>query len=94
MILEMIRIILGLLFSIFLPGYLLSLILFRKLKIIERICLSVGLSVSILVFLGFFLSGIGYLINIKAINALSVWFLLLVVCVIFTTILLARKIGD
>ena len=90
MILNIIKIISGLLFGLFIPGYLLSLILFKKLKIIERVCLSIGLSISIIVVLGFFLTAISYLTNIKGITALTVWFSLLTISLIFI-IVIRRK---
>ena len=86
-----IKVILGLLITMFLPGYLLSVILVRKSEIIERICLSIGLSIFIIVVLSFFLTAISYLLNIKGITSLSVWLSLLVVCVILFIIIRMRK---
>ena len=90
MILSTIRVVLGLLFVLFLPGYLLSLILFKRLQTVERICLAVGLSVVIVVFLGFFLTAIGYLTNLKGITVISVWLSLLIICGIFTFMVLGE----
>ena len=90
MILDIIRIILGTLIAIFLPGYLLSLILFKKLKLIERISLAIGLSIFIIVVLGFFLTGISSLTNVKGITTNMVWFSLLIICIIFIIIIIAK----
>ncbi len=91
MMLDILRIVLGLFLVIFLPGYLLSLILFSRLKAIERICLSVGLSFTIVVFLGFFLTIMGTTLNLKAINTLSVWISMLAISVILLIIVFLRS---
>jgi uncharacterized membrane protein len=85
---NIITIILGLLFVLFIPGYLLSLIILKKLNLIERICLSFGLSVVIVVFLSFFLTAIGYFLKIRAITAFSVWLSLLILSLFFTIVLI------
>ena len=90
MIFNLIRITLGLVFVVFLPGYLLSRILFRELKIIERICLAFGLSVLITVILSFFLTAISNLTNLKAINVYSVWISLLGLCTIFVIMIISK----
>jgi len=89
MILSIIRVIVGII-ALFLPGYLLSFILFKKLKIIERICLAIGLSIVIIVFLGFFLTAISYLTNIKGITTQNVWFSLLIICIIFIILIISK----
>jgi len=91
MILDIIRIIGGILISMFIPGYLLSLILYKKINIIERICLAFGFSVFIIVFLGFFLTGVSYTFNIKGITSLSVWLSLSLVSIIFALGILVRR---
>jgi uncharacterized membrane protein len=88
---EFIKIILGLIFTLFLPGYLLSLLLFKKLRRIERISLSIGLSIAITVFLGFSLSAVSYLTFSKAITERSVWISFILLCVIFTIAKLFRR---
>lgn len=89
MILSIIRVIVGII-ALFLPGYLLSIILFKKLKVIERICLAIGLSIFITVFLGFFLTAISYLTNIKGITTQSVWLSLLIICIIFIIVIISK----
>ena len=89
MILSIIRVIVGII-ALFLPGYLLSFILFKKLKIIERICLAIGLSIVIIVFLGFFLTVISYLTNTKVLITQVVWLSLLIICIIFIILIISK----
>lgn len=91
MIFEIIKTLLGLLFVILMPGYLFSLIIFRKLDVIERFCLSIGLSMVIVVSLSFNLSGIGYLTKTKGITVQNVWISLIGVCVFFLLLILIIK---
>lgn len=91
MITKILMIIIGLLFVLFIPGYLLSLILLKKSDLVERIVLSFGLSVFIVVLLGFFLTLIGNFLDIKGITSLSVWTSLIIVCAIFVVALFREK---
>ena len=52
MIIELLHFIIGMAFLLFIPGYLLGLVLFKKLEILERIALAIGLSISIDLVLG------------------------------------------
>lgn len=88
MILDIIRIILGLLTVMFLPGYLLSLILLKKLSLAERLCLAIGLSIFIVVFLGFFLTLVSYLSKTKGISIFGVWLSLIIICLLLIIALL------
>ena len=90
MIFDILRIIFGIFFVIFMPGYLLTFFLFRKLKAIERIILAIGLSIYIVVFLGFFLTVIGYIAETKGITTYSVWFSLLVISLIFILLIIIK----
>lgn len=89
MILDIIRIILGILFAIFIPGYLLSLILFKKLKLIERVCIAVGLNIFIVVLLSFFLTAISQFTEITGITTKWVWLSLITLSLIFIIIIIA-----
>ena len=55
MILQIIQIVFGLLFSLFIPGFLLTLIFFKELDLIEKIGLGMVLSICIDIALGLFL---------------------------------------
>jgi len=90
MILSIIKTILGILFVLFIPGYLLSWIFFRKLGLIERVCVSIGLSIVVVAFLSFFLTGISYLPHIKGITSQSVWISLLITCLTFTVLIISK----
>lgn len=90
MIFDILRIIFGILFVMFMPGYLLTFLLFKKLGVIERISLAIGLSISIVVFLGFFLTAVGYIAGIKGITAYSIWFSLLTISLIFLILIIIK----
>ena len=90
MIFDILRIIFGIFFVIFMPGYLLTFLLFKKLKAIERISLAIGLNISIVVFLGFFLTAVGYIAGIKGITAYSVWLSLLAISLIFIILIVIK----
>src|SRR3989338_3695637 len=66
--------VIGLIFTLFLPGYFLTLIFFREVKALERIVLSITFSIMIAVFIGIFL---GYNEDVKnftgGINKFNVW---------------------
>ena len=63
-ILEMLRIIIGSIFVLFLPGYVWSYVLFKKdeMDIIERLALSFGLSIALVPLTVFW---VNYLLKIK-----------------------------
>ena len=64
------RIVFGSVYILFLPGYILSLVIFRKLDILERIALSFALSISIVPLLVFYFNLAGLditLLNISLI---------------------------
>ncbi|MBU1164971.1 DUF1616 domain-containing protein [Patescibacteria group bacterium] len=83
----------GLILSIFLPGFLLSLILFKKnkLQIIERLVISFGLSVAISIIIGLFLCIIKVFFDILGITKLNLYLGLLVVSLTLCLILLYKK---
>jgi uncharacterized membrane protein len=61
--LESLRITLGTPYVLFLPGYIISFIFFKKIDIIERIALSFALSIAIVPLVIFYLNLIGMKIN-------------------------------
>lgn len=83
MITSIIRTILGLGFVLFIPGFLLSHLFFKRLAAAERIGLSLGLSIVVVVFLGFFLTMIGSLPDITGITGTTVWLSLILSSIIF-----------
>ncbi len=87
----MIQTILGTLI-LFLPGYLLDLILFKKQEPLERCCMSIGLSFAIIVTLGFLLTLVSNILDVKAINSLTVFLSMILLSLVFTMIILLKKI--
>ena len=61
---ESLRITLGTPYVLFLPGYIISFIFFKKIDIIERIALSFALSIAIVPLVIFYLNLIGMKINL------------------------------
>ncbi len=88
MIFEIIRLIAGLALVMFLPGYLLSRIIFQEISLPGRISLSCGLSVTITVAMGFFLTFIGNALGIKTITPWGAALSLTAVCIVFLAILM------
>jgi uncharacterized membrane protein len=62
--LESLRITLGTPYVLFLPGYIISFLFFKKIDIIERIALSFALSIAIVPLIIFYLNLIGMKINL------------------------------
>ena len=80
MILEIIVAIIGALFALFIPGYLVTLIFFKELKLLQKIALAITFSIMIDVAIGIFL---GYNENMKnitgGVTSGNVWFYSLIV---------------
>ena len=80
MILEILRAIIGSLFALFIPGYLVTLIFFKELKPLQKIALAVTFSIIIDVAIGIFL---GYNENMKdltgGVTAENIWFYSLII---------------
>lgn len=77
--------IVGLLLVVFIPGFLLTMILFRNISLIERVLLAIGLSFLLDIFLGFLLNGF------NAINKLGIYLGLGLISLIFLLILVLEK---
>ncbi len=90
-IINVLRIILGILLTLFIPGYLLSLFLIKKIRLFERILISIGLSIIIVSALAVFLTLISIIFGINAINEISVWLSLAFISIIFMLIFLVQK---
>ncbi|MBW2978247.1 DUF1616 domain-containing protein [Candidatus Woesearchaeota archaeon] len=74
-------------FLLFIPGYLLTLILFKKLDKLERIALAIGLSICFSVLIGLIL---GYSTKI-GINSINLWVSYILFCVVMLIIYFKRK---
>ncbi len=90
MILDILHAIIGLAFGLFIPGFLLTLILFKKIDLLERIALAIGLSIAIDVLVGLFLGANKTMKDITGgITEVNVWLYLVFVSVIFGFIYVA-----
>lgn len=80
MILEILQAIIGTLFALFIPGYLLVLIFFKELKPLQKMALAITFSIMVDVAIGIFL---GYNENMKnltgGVTAENIWFYSLIV---------------
>tara|TARA_Y100000310_G_C20570100_1_gene757573 strand:- start:187 stop:483 length:297 start_codon:yes stop_codon:yes gene_type:complete len=91
MILEILHAIIGLSFGLFIPGFLLTLVLFKKINPLERIVISVGLSIGIDILIGLFLGANKTMKEITGgITELNIWLYLIFISVILGVIYLAR----
>ncbi|MFH1592029.1 MAG: DUF1616 domain-containing protein [Candidatus Woesearchaeota archaeon] len=92
MILQINQIIFGLLFSLFIPGFLVTLILFKELDLIEKIGLGMVLSICIDIALGLFLGYNEYMKNLTGgIIARNIWIGLVTISLIFFIVYLFQK---
>ncbi|MCM2325519.1 MAG: DUF1616 domain-containing protein [Candidatus Woesearchaeota archaeon] len=88
----MIGFLLSVILVLFLPGYLLSLIIHKDIVPIERIILSIAYSIILDVVVGFFLGGNKELfLSTGGYQKLTVIILLISLCLLFFVILLARR---
>jgi len=72
MVIGLLSIIFGVFFILFLPGFLLSLIFIKKIDNIERITLSIGLSIALMSLVFFYIYKIG--INIRPLSSFIIVF--------------------
>jgi len=90
MILEIILLVVGLPLVLFLPGYLLAILLFEDVETFPRVLLGIALSLAISVFVGFLLTLVGFLFEVKGLTQVSVIISLLFVTLVFAEILWLR----
>ncbi|PIN77590.1 hypothetical protein COY26_01830 [Candidatus Woesearchaeota archaeon CG_4_10_14_0_2_um_filter_33_10] len=86
MILQIFQFILGVAFFFFIPGYLLTLILFKKeITNFEKIALSIGLSLAINIFIGLLLA-----FN-KIFTSKNLWICIIIISLILLIIFFIEK---
>ena len=86
------QIIFGLLFSLFIPGFLIVLIFFKELDLIEKIGLGMVLSICVDIALGLFLGYNEYMKNLTGgITAENIWLGLITISLVLFMILLIKK---
>jgi len=92
MILSIVQGLFGFLLLFFLPGFLITLVAFKTITLLERICLSVVLSLGIAILIGLFLGGSSSLIGLTGgITEFNVWFYQGLVTTILFCIYLAKE---
>ena len=84
--LMIIKILISFILILFLPGYFLSLIILKNISKLERICVSIGLSIVLVVLMGFILTALYHVIRIKTITASNVTILLSILSMIFAIV--------
>ena len=92
MIFDILVAVIGLILALFLPGFLLSKILFPKIDILETIAFSIAFSIAIDIILGLFL-GINETMKdlTGGITAENLWFYTLVIVFLLLGILLIQR---
>jgi len=86
--------ILGLAFGLFIPGFLLTSLLFDKQDWTEKIAFSVAFSIAINIFLGLFLGANKTMYQITGgITELNVWFYLIFITLILSILYIIKKKG-
>ncbi len=94
MILAILRAILGLAFGLFIPGYLLTRLIFKDQEILETIAFSVAFSITIDIFLGLFLGANEIMANITGgITEFNVWYYLILISIFLGFILVLKEKG-
>jgi len=91
-VLDILHAIIGLAFALFVPGFLLTKILFKEQEILETIAFSIAFSIGIDIFLGLFLGAneTMYLLT-GGITELNLWFYLLIITSILAVVLVLQK---
>lgn len=93
MLTQIFNITIGLIFLLFLPGFLLSLILFSKkeLKIVERMILSITLSIAISIGLGIILFWSKAFLDLLGLSKFNLYSGLIIINLFFLVILIYQK---
>jgi len=84
------RTIFGIILVMFIPGFLLLQLIFKKQTLVEMLAMSIALSVFIVILLFFFLTLLSFFSPVR-INVLSVFMSLSVVIMVFSGALLLRR---
>jgi uncharacterized membrane protein len=91
-LLTVIQIIVGLALALFIPGYLIVLLFFRELRLLERISLSLVLSICVDIVIGLFLGYNKYMKELTGgITALNLWIYLMLITVWLAAIYVLKK---
>lgn len=92
--LDILHAVIGLAFALFVPGFLLTKILFKEQEVLETIAFSIAFSIAIDIFLGLFLGANEVMFNITGgITELNVWFYIIGISLILGVIYLLKWKG-
>ena len=89
-LISVLRIIFGILLVMFIPGFLLGRLIFRKQTLVERVAISIALSVFIVILLSFFLTLLSFFSPVR-IDAASVMLSLFMTVMVFGSALFLRR---
>jgi len=93
-VLDILHAVIGLAFALFIPGFLLTKIIFAKQEILETAAFSIAFSIAIDIFLGLFLGANETMFNITGgITELNVWFYMVIISIILGIVYLAKAKG-
>jgi len=91
-VLDIFHAIIGLAFALFIPGFLLTKIIFNEQEILETIAFSITFSIGIDIFLGLFLGANETMFQLTGgITELNLWFYLLFITILLGSILFMKK---
>jgi uncharacterized membrane protein len=91
-ILDISHAILGLAFALFIPGFLLTKIIFPKQEALEMIAFSIAFSIAIDILLGLFLGANEYMADLTGgITEFNLWFYLVTITVVLGLIFIAQN---
>lgn len=94
MIFSALRAIIGILFALFIPGYLLTRIIFNEIESSKGIAFSLIFSLAISISLGFFLGANETMANITGgITEFNVWYYLIILSIILGFIFVLKEKG-
>ncbi len=93
-VLDVLHALIGLAFALFIPGFLLTKVLFKDQEILEMIAFSIAFSIAIDIFLGLFLGANETMFEITGgITELNVWFYLIIITIILGIVYLLKWKG-
>ncbi|MDP3727888.1 MAG: hypothetical protein Q8R18_00395 [bacterium] len=91
-IIDILHAIIGLAFALFIPGFLLTKIIFKEQEILEKIAFSIAFSIGIDIFLGLFLGANETMFKLTGgITELNLWFYLIFITLLLGVILFIKE---
>ncbi|MBS3170901.1 DUF1616 domain-containing protein [Candidatus Woesearchaeota archaeon] len=91
-VVDILHAVIGLAFALFIPGFLLTKIIFKEQELLETIAFSVAFSIAIDIFLGLFLGANKTMYEITGgITEMNVWFYIVIITVILGIVYLIKE---